>query len=171
MSPRARLDFDGVNAAALAALPSLLARWLPKGRREGDEWVSRNPKRDDHTPGSFKVNLRTCRWGDFASGDKGGDPVSLYAYLNGKGQGDAQRELAAELGVEAEPNGHARKAKANGAARETETETEPKANGTAFEPLPAPDGKPPPDKHRDLGRVAGRWLYRAADGTPEGYAC
>src|SRR4051794_3304353 len=166
MSPRARLDFDGVNAAALAALPSLLARWLPKGRREGDEWVSRNPKRDDHTPGSFKVNLRTCLWGDFASGDKGGDPVSLYAYLNGKGQGDAQRELAAELGVEAAPNGHARpkaKAEANGDARPKKAEWTPI--------IPVPEDAPAVSyRHRTHGAPSAMWPYHDAEGRLLCYA-
>ena len=46
---------------------------------EGHEYVARNPTRADRRPGSFKINLRTGRWADFATGDKGGDPVSLAA--------------------------------------------------------------------------------------------
>ena len=42
-----------------------------------------NPTRPDRRAGSFKVNLRTGRWADFATGDKGGDAVSLAAYLSG----------------------------------------------------------------------------------------
>jgi hypothetical protein len=67
-------------------LPRLLERWLPGGRIEGAEYVARNPKRHDQRPGSFKVNLATGRWADFATGDKGGDPISLAAYLS-KGYG------------------------------------------------------------------------------------
>ena len=37
------LDFGRVNAAALTVLPSLLDRWLPDGRKQGAEWVARNP--------------------------------------------------------------------------------------------------------------------------------
>lgn len=91
-----RVDFDRINRAALASLPALLARWLPDGRREGDEWVARNPRRADRRLGSFKVNMRTGRWGDFATGD----PVSLAAYLAGIGQVEAARELARALGIE-----------------------------------------------------------------------
>lgn len=61
-----RLDFDAMNQAALAALSSLLARWLPGGRLEGDEYVALNPKRNDRRSGSFRVNTGTGQWADFA---------------------------------------------------------------------------------------------------------
>jgi hypothetical protein len=93
------LDFQNINHAAMQALPILLARWLPDGKRSGCEWVARNPTRNDRKPGSFSVNLRTGKWGDFAAGDKGGDPIALYAYLRGIRQGDAARELAQLLRV------------------------------------------------------------------------
>ncbi len=92
-------DFMAVNRAALAALPALLGRWLPDGRKEGREWVVRNPRRHDRKPGSFKVNLETGKWSDFASGDRGGDVVSLAAFLGGLSQIDAARSLAEMLGV------------------------------------------------------------------------
>jgi hypothetical protein len=93
------VDFAAINAAAIAALPMLLTRWLPDGRWQGAEYVARNPRRADRRPGSFKVN-RNGRWGDFATGDKGGDPISLAAYLAGLGQAEAARELARALGIE-----------------------------------------------------------------------
>ncbi len=95
-----QLDFAAINAAALGRLPDVLRRWLPDGRIEGAEYVARNPTRADRRPGSFKVNLTTGKWADFATGDRGGDPVSLAAYLAGVGQGEAARELAGMLGVE-----------------------------------------------------------------------
>ncbi len=94
------LDFAAINAAALARLPDILRRWLPDGRVEGGEYVARNPTRSDRRAGSFKVNLRTGKWADFATGDRGGDPVSLAAYLAGVSQGEAARELGAMIGVE-----------------------------------------------------------------------
>ena len=96
-----RVDFNRINRAALAALPALLTRWLPDGRQVvAGEWVSRNPRRADRTPGSFKINMRTGRWSDFAAGDKGGDVVSLAAYLAALSQADAARALARALGIE-----------------------------------------------------------------------
>lgn len=93
------VDFAAVNRAALARLPDILARWLPGGRIEGREYVARNPKRHDRRPGSFKVNLGTGRWADFATSDKGGDPISLAAYLASCGQAEAARQLAVMLGL------------------------------------------------------------------------
>ena len=95
----ARVDFDAINRAATSAMLWLLTRWLPDGRREGQEWISRNPTRVDRHPGSFKVNIHTGRWSDFATGDKGGDPISLFAYLNGIGQLEAARQLQEEIGA------------------------------------------------------------------------
>ena len=92
------LRFKALNRAAQGALPTLIREWLPGGRREGSEWVVRNPRRNDRTPGSFKINLQTGRWADFATGDKGGDVVSLLAYLQGVSQRDAAGLLARELG-------------------------------------------------------------------------
>lgn len=86
-----------VNAAALAAYPALLERWMPGGRVENGEYVALNPVRVDGSPGSFKVNIRNGRWADFATDDRGRDPVSLAAYLRGVEQGEAARQLATEL--------------------------------------------------------------------------
>ena len=96
---RRSIDFERINTAALAALPSILARWMPDGRREGREWVARNPRRDDRRLGSFRVNLDTGRWADFATGDKGGDVVSLAAFLARSNQVEAARNLAVMLGI------------------------------------------------------------------------
>jgi hypothetical protein len=95
----ARLDFAAINAAARSELATLLVRWLPDGRVNGREYEARNPRRGDRHPGSFRVNLRTGRWADFAVGASGGDPVSLAAYLFALSQTDAARRLADMLGV------------------------------------------------------------------------
>jgi len=96
---RRSVDFSRINAAALVALPALCARWLPGGKRVGREYVARNPTRPDRRPGSFKINLASGRWADFATGDKGGDAVSLAAYLFGLRQSEAARRLADALGI------------------------------------------------------------------------
>jgi hypothetical protein len=74
-----RVDFARINAAALAALPALLAGWLPDGEWRGSEYVARNPKRADRHRGS----------------------ISLGAYLADLSQPDAARELARALGIDA----------------------------------------------------------------------
>jgi hypothetical protein len=91
--------FRQVRAGALALASQLIPRWLPEGRRTVSEWVARNPTRADRRPGSFKVNLRSGRWADFATGDAGGDIISLRAYLDGIRQGEAARRIAREIGA------------------------------------------------------------------------
>jgi hypothetical protein len=59
-----------------------------------------NPIRADRRLGSFKINIRTGRWADFATCDKGGDPVSLVAYLEGVSQGEAARLLGRMIGFD-----------------------------------------------------------------------
>lgn len=93
------IDFQRINRVALPLLPILLDRWVPGGRREGWEYVSLNPKRADRRLGSFRVNIRTGRWADFATGDTGGDPISLAAYLFDLSQAEAARRIAAMLGL------------------------------------------------------------------------
>lgn len=113
-----RLDFGALNASLLPILPALAASWLPGGRLEGREWTALNPMRGDNRPGSFRVNVEPGRWADFATGEGGGDPVSLYAYLFTAGrQGEAARELDnGENRVSRPPAAKvAKAAKANGA--------------------------------------------------------
>ena len=90
-------DFATINATALAALPAVLVRLLPDGKIDGREFVALNPRRNDKRPGSFKIRVSGARagsWADFASGDRGGDPVSLVAYLESVSQGEAARRRA-----------------------------------------------------------------------------
>jgi hypothetical protein len=94
------IHFETVNRAAIAALPAILTRLIPGGKRAGGEYVALNPTRADRRLGSFKINIRTGRWADFATGDKGGDPVSLVAYLEGVSQGEAARLLGRMVGLD-----------------------------------------------------------------------
>ena len=79
---------------------------LPNGRREGHEYLALNPRRRDRHPGSFKVNLRTGMWADFASNDKGSDPVSLVAFIEDCRQGEAALKLARMLCLDAGARRH-----------------------------------------------------------------
>jgi hypothetical protein len=95
-----RVDFDQINRAALAQAGAVVRGLLPEGRQEGHEWVARNPLRPDKRLGSFKVNLSTGKWADFASGDKGGDLVALAAFVAGLPQREAAIRLAESMRVE-----------------------------------------------------------------------
>jgi len=94
-----RIDFGGVNRSALANAAAVVRGLLPEGRLEGHEYVARNPLRPDRRLGSFKVNVTTGRWADFATGDGGGDLVSLAAFVAGLPQREAAIRLAESMGV------------------------------------------------------------------------
>jgi putative DNA primase/helicase len=100
---KGNVDFDAVKAAARLNARNLVPSWLPGGRREGNEWVVRNPMRIDATPGSFKVNMLDGFFKDFASGE-GGDLIGLFGRLNNLSPLDAARELGEILGVPLQSN-------------------------------------------------------------------
>ena len=88
------IDIGRIAAAALAQASTLLPNWLADGRWDGVEW-----RCGDLTGGkgsSFACNSKTGRWSDFASGEAGGDLVSLYAAIHRLRQGEAAREVALE---------------------------------------------------------------------------
>jgi hypothetical protein len=102
------IDFDGVNKAALLNARTLLQRLIPGGKFRSLEYIALNPRRNDKTLGSFKINYRSGLWKDFATDDGGGDLISLVAYLRDLDQGSAACELADILGVLFQKtNGHA----------------------------------------------------------------
>ncbi len=100
MTAPGRVAFARIAADALSHAHVLVCRWLPDGRREGAEWVALNPTRADHRRGSFKVNLATGKWSDFATGDAGCDLIALAAYLFHLDQAEAARKIAAALGID-----------------------------------------------------------------------
>ena len=102
---RQSLDFPRIAAAARANALSVCQQLLPSGRRSGNEYVALNPRRADTKPGSFKVAVSGQRagcWCDFATGDSGGDLISLVAYLHDLRQREAARRLATILHLDAE---------------------------------------------------------------------
>jgi hypothetical protein len=101
MTRRRSINFRRVAEEAAVHSQTILERWLPDGRREGGEWVARNPKRADARLGSFKVNLRSGLWCDFATGDRGRDLIALAAYLFDLPQDEAARHVADMLGISA----------------------------------------------------------------------
>ena len=138
-------DYAVLNQGLLAR--NIVPEWLPDGRREGHEWDAINPTRDDRTPGSFKINMETGQWSDFATGDKGGDLISLYGYLHGKRNGEAAEELRERYRLD--PPSIARK------------HQKPAPNPTV---TPAPDTAPPLPPHPNLGVESATWPYHDADG-------
>ena len=100
IEPR-RIAFRRIAEVAAQRADAVVSRWLPEGKHEGSEWVALNPTRSDSRKGSFKVNLKSGKWGDFATGDRGGDLISLAAYIFNLDQGEAAKRVADMLGMDA----------------------------------------------------------------------
>lgn len=170
------VDIRATAQAALSQADAVMSRWLPDGKRRGPEWLARNPRRADNRPGSFSVNLATGKWSDFATGDKGGDLVSLVAYLEGTAsQGEAAHRLADALGIFAtvainrsdnSATVTKKRARANGHER-PKAAPAPEAKATpALEPIPAEALGKRPQEHPRHGKPTAEWVYRSPDGQP-----
>ncbi len=96
---RDRVDFDLVRQVSGRSVLAICNRIIPGGKVLAGEYTVRNPKRLDRNPGSFRVNLRTGRWADFATGDRGGDMISLVAWRFDISQLEAARRLADLLSI------------------------------------------------------------------------
>ena len=96
-----RVAFDVIAKAALANAGRIVPALLPQGRREGREWIALNPRRPDRHLGSFRVRLDAGLWADFAlSNVRGGDLISLTAYVSNISQKEAALSLANILDVD-----------------------------------------------------------------------
>jgi putative DNA primase/helicase len=92
------IPFDQINAAAVSALPSLLPEWFPRGKFVGKEFLIGDLS--GSAGESLSINVRSGKWGDFAGGDRGGDPISLAAALFHNGDRvAAAKDLGQRLGV------------------------------------------------------------------------
>lgn len=93
--------FAAVNRAASARAEDVCRRLLPGGARHGNYWAA-----GDLTGAagkSLRVRLggdRAGAWIDNATGEKGGDFVSLAAAIARMPQAEAARNLARMLGME-----------------------------------------------------------------------
>jgi hypothetical protein len=97
-----RIDFETIRSVAQCNALAICRRVLPGGKVIGAEYTVRNPKRADNHPGSFKVNVASGRWSDFATGEGGGDLIALVAWLYDIPQSEAARRLASLLLLQAE---------------------------------------------------------------------
>lgn len=101
MTPRAPLppiNFKALAEALLAMAEHLVPQWLSGGKRWGHEWVCGSLQGEEGE--SCSINLNTGQWGDFASGEQGGDLLSLYAAIHGLPMGKAAVACARDLGLE-----------------------------------------------------------------------
>lgn len=81
-----RIDYEALNDEALPDALEIIEHFVPdlEYKVEGNELVMLNPRRTDWELGSFKFNLETGLWADFAESDdsaKGAGVISLLVYM------------------------------------------------------------------------------------------
>lgn len=152
-----QINFEGVNSYLRPRFGTIVMGWIPGGEINKGKYLVRNPTRNDHNPGSFIIYVETGAWEDFATGDKGGDPVSLYAYTKGIGQVEAAKRIIEEHNI---PEQMWR-------AAESEKK-QPKARSKKEDWIPEPQEKgaetPLPQEIPGLGPWTSSWPYRDEQG-------
>ena len=146
-------DFPKIAAAALGCFDQIMSLLALSGKRQGPEFLPRNPRRADSKPGSFSINSETGAWGDFAADVKGRDLISLAAYIRGGSNSEAALWLAEVLNISSGsgPIQPAQRAQAV-------------ANGPEWvSPVPFDAPKPPAANLRH-GKPSQVWTYRDATG-------
>ena len=147
------MAFEQVNRAALNAYPGLLNAILPGGMVQGREFVCGDLS--GKSGRSLSINLDRGVWRDFARGDSGSDPVSLWAAAHGCSQSEAARILAAQLGL----------------SDERSACTPKRAAARAKQVLVEADKVPDKIVHPTLGQPAAFWVYHHQQGRVLGLVC
>jgi predicted P-loop ATPase len=161
-----KLNFKAVASAALNRAQMLVSQWLPGGESSGYEYKALNPTRGDRSKGSFSVNLRSGLWSDFATGESGGDLVSLYAYIHGLSQLDAAKDVAEQVGIAmSDSDGQSTHSNVIPLKRDEAVNDKPGRKSPWIPVLPAPDDAGAcPVAHPVLGRSQMHWDYFNAEG-------
>jgi hypothetical protein len=167
------INFEALAGVLLDRAEALVASWLPGGKREGREYKCGSLS--GGAGSSCSVNLANGRWSDFATDDKGGDLVALYAAIHGLDNGQAAVRLARELGLEdvagvQRLDGAAAAPRAAPPPRPAPEPRTPEPEGWATV-LPVPPHAPEPafrHHHRQVGDITHTAVYRM-DGHLQGY--
>jgi putative DNA primase/helicase len=97
-APLPPIRFAELAKALLDQAATLLPQWLPDGAQRGHEYVCAGLSGGRGS--SCSINVNTGQWADFATGEQGGDLLSLYAAIEGLTMGKAALQVARELGLE-----------------------------------------------------------------------
>ena len=152
------INFDLLKELALDCVDQILEHFLPNGEMRGRQYVDYNPHRNDCELGSFTINTETGVWADFATEDKGGDLISLVAFILVVGQVEAALKILELLaGLKTDDVALVVKPKEKVAAA--------KAKFTAIMPVPEEAMKKRPVSFGpDLGSTVASWAYRNETG-------
>lgn len=142
-----KLDFEGLARTLLSQCRVFLPQWLSGGKLIGVEWTCGDLS--GKAGNSLKVNVHSGKWADFASGDKGGDLISLYAAIHSIDQKKAYDILSEQFSYNTKP------IKDQGQG----TKSVSTSNASL---IPPPDGTPLPPQLKD--KSSQHWRYRSDSG-------
>jgi hypothetical protein len=156
------LNFDAVNQLAEEHIEQILRSLAPEGDLQGKEYRMLNPRRpEDSNLGSFKFNIETGSWADFAAeGAAGGDIVSLVAYMRNEIQTKAAHWVKAFV----EALQKSSTTKAPKASEKTPKNKDDEDHGQEILPIP-PSAEEPPSIHPGLGAPDRIYSYVDAEGS------
>jgi putative DNA primase/helicase len=143
------MDFQSLASELLARSETLCREWFPAGNKSSNEYKVGDLQ--GRAGDSLSINLNTGKWSDFATGEAGGDFISLYAAAEGISQGDAFKQLS---------NGHAPKCMSMPAPKKP-VQSEPALTFI----LPCPETAEPPD----FGNASAVWQYLDQNHETLGY--
>lgn len=145
------LDFQGLAAQLLQSAEAHLSNWLPAGKRRGNEYLCGDLYGSEGE--SLSINIATGMWADFATGDKGGDLISLYAAIQGIQPGEAYKQLGGE----------------ESASPIQQHKKENKKKRTVLSPIPSDANELPDMRHYQFGDPTKYWTYQNQDFQVLGY--
>ena len=73
-------DFQSIKQKYRENPLAILKQLVGRGQIEGSDYVILNPNRNDSKLGSFRIDISTGRFHDFATGDRGGSIIDLAAF-------------------------------------------------------------------------------------------
>lgn len=145
------LDFAGLAGVLLARWEQFLPTWVPGGKLIGREYTAGSVRGG---PGnSFSFNTQKGYWADFATDERGGDMIALYAANQNISNGEAAKRLADLINYNLSDAPYRK--------------YEPKQIATEYK-----IGKPPPMLdaplmlHVQFGKPSDAWCYRDREGNP-----
>lgn len=152
------INFDLTKVLALECIYEILDHWLPDGKQQGCQYVAYNPTRDDGRLGSFQINTESGKWADFATEYRGGDLISLVAYVDTIGKTDAAVKLLQLIA------GLRLDACASIVKRVEKEKSNPVTKLTPVMPVPSDARDRPTFFGSKLGSPSFSWEYRNEDG-------
>lgn len=163
-----RVDFEEVKQLSLDNAEELVELWFPEGEQRGDNFVMRNPHRDDANLGSFSVNVKTGPFADFATDDvRGSNFIDLAAFRFKLRPYAAARGILHQLGKIEDPTAAFPDVKPLGKAttgnrNKMQKAADDEEPGGPFWPVPANAPEPDP---KWFYRTTARYEYRGPTGA------